>query len=119
MDQVLLRLLPVQKPEELVVLRSPGPNPGRNWSDGDVGVAFSYPMYKDLRDHNPVFSGLLARFAIRASVSGQGQTELANGELVSGNYFEVLGVRPVPGLVLTAQVETSAVVNLVTGLSWG
>ena len=40
-DQVLLRLLPVQKPEELAVLRSPGPNPGRNWSDGDVGAAFS------------------------------------------------------------------------------
>ena len=119
MDQVLLRLLPVQKPEELVVLRSPGPNPGRNWSDGDVGVAFSYPMYKDLRDHNPVFSGLLARFAIQASVSGQGQTELANGELVSGNYFEVLGVRPALGRVLTSQDETAAGANPETVLSYG
>ena len=119
MDQVLLRLLPVQKPEELVVLRSPGPNPGRNWSDGDVGVAFSYPMYKDLRDHNPVFSGLLARFAIQASVSGQGQTELANGELVSGNYFEVLGVQPALGRVLTSQDETAAGANPETVLSYG
>src|ERR1700691_831386 len=119
MDQVLLRLLPVQKPEELVVLRSPGPNPGRNWSDGDVGAAFSYPMYKDLRDHNPVFSGLLARFAIRASVSGQGQTELANGELVSGNYFEVLGVQPALGRVLTSQDETAAGANPETVLSYG
>ena len=118
-DQVLLRLLPVQKPEELVVLRSPGPNPGRNWSDGDVGVAFSYPMYKDLRDHNPVFSGLLARFAIQASVSGQGQTELAKGELVSGNYFEVLGVRPALGRVLTSQDETAAGANPETVLSYG
>jgi predicted permease len=118
-DQVLLRLLPVQKPEELVVLRSPGPNPGRNWSDGDVGVAFSYPMYKDLRDHNPVFSGLLARFAIQASVSGQGQTELAKGELVSGNYFEVLGVRPALGRVLTSQDETVAGANPETVLSYG
>jgi len=118
-DQVLLRLLPVQKPEELVVLRSPGPNPGRNWSDGDVGVAFSYPMYKDLRDHNPVFSGLLARFAIQASVSGQGQTELANGELVSGNYFEVLGVRPALGRVLTSRDETAAGANPETVLSYG
>jgi predicted permease len=118
-DQILLRLLPVQRPEELVVLRSPGPNPGRNWSDGDVGVAFSYPMYKDLRDHNPVFSGLLARFAIQASVSGQGQTELANGELVSGNYFEVLGVRPALGRVLTSQDETAAGANPETVLSYG
>src|SRR6202050_484204 len=118
-DQILLRLLPVQKPEELAVLRSPGPNPGRNWSDGDVGVAFSYPMYKDLRDHNPVFSGLLARFAIQASVSGQGQTELANGELVSGNYFEVLGVQPALGRVLTSQDETAAGANPETVLSYG
>ncbi len=71
------------------------------------GVAFSYPMYKDLRDHNPVFSGLIARFAIQASVSGQGQTELANGELVSGNYFEVLGVRPALGRVFSSQDETA------------
>src|ERR1700735_680832 len=118
-DQVLLRLLPVQKPEELVVLRSPGPNPGRNWSDGDVGAAFSYPMYKDLRDHNPVFSGLLARFAVQASVSGQGQTELADGELVSGNYFEVLGVRPALGRVLTPEDETAAGENPQTVLSHG
>ena len=118
-DQVLLRLLPVQKPEELVVLRSPGPNPGRNWSDGDVGAAFSYPMYKDLRDNNPVFSGLLARFAVQASVSGQGQTELANGELVSGNYFEVLGVRPALGRVLTPQDETAPGASPETVLSYG
>src|ERR1700734_3324237 len=118
-DQVLLPLLPVQKPEELVVLRSPGPSPGRNWSDGDVGAAFAYPMYKDLRDHNPVFSGLLARFAVQASVSGQGQTELANGELVSGNYFEVLGVRPALGGVLASQDETAAGANPETVLSYG
>jgi predicted permease len=84
-----------------------------------VGVAFSYPMYKDLRDHNPVFSGLLARFAIQASVSGQGQTELAKGELVSGNYFEVLGVRSALGRVLTSQDETVAGANPETVLSYG
>ncbi len=86
-DQVLLRLLPVQRPEELVVLHSPGPQPGRNWSDGDRSVVWSYPMYKDLRDNNQVFSGLLARFATQASVSGQRQTELADAELVSGELF--------------------------------
>jgi predicted permease len=118
-DQVLLRLLPVQKPEELVVLRSPGPSQGRTWSDGDSGTSFSYPMYKDLRDHNPVFSGLLARFAVQASVSGRGQTELANGELVTGNYFEVLGVRPALGRVLTPQDETAAGADPQAVLSYG
>jgi putative ABC transport system permease protein len=116
-DQVLLRRLPVQKPQELVVLHSPGPQPGRNWSDGDRGAAWSYPMYKDLRDRNQVFSGLLARFLTQASVSGQGQTELANAELVTGNYFEVLGVRPALGRVFSSQDETAAGANPAAVLS--
>jgi predicted permease len=118
-DQVLLRLLPVQKPEELVVLHSPGPQHGRNWSDGDRGAAWSYPMYKDLRDHNEVFSGLLARFATQASVAGQGQTELANAELITGNYFEVLGVSPALGRVFNSQDETAPGANPVVVLSYG
>ncbi len=118
-DQVLLRLLPVQRPEELVVLRSPGPHTGRNWSDGDVAMAWSYPMYKDLHDRNQVFSGLLARFATQASVFGQGQTELANAELVSGNYFDVLGVRPALGRVFNSQDETAPGANPVAVLSYG
>src|SRR5277367_1988195 len=56
-DQVLLRLLPVQRPEELVVLRSPGPVGGRVRGDGDSSASFSYPMYKNLRDQDPAFSG--------------------------------------------------------------
>ena len=62
LDQVLLRKLPVQKSEELVVLRSPGQTPGRRWSDGDLGQSFSYPMYKALREQNQALAGLLARF---------------------------------------------------------
>ena len=98
-DQILLRLLPVDKPEELVVLRSPGPKNGRVWADGDGSASFAYPFYKDLRDKDSVFAGLLARFAVSLSVAGEGQTERANGELVSGNYFDVLGVRPAMGRV--------------------
>ena len=100
-DQILLRLLPVDKPEELVVLRSPGPKNGRVWADGDGSASFAYPFYKDLRDKDSVFAGLLARFAVSLSVAGEGQTERANGELVSGNYFDVLGVRPAMGRVFT------------------
>jgi predicted permease len=100
-DQILLRLLPVENPEELVVLRSPGPRKGRVWSDSDSATSLSYPVYKELRDKNNVFTGLLARFAVPLSVAGEGQTERANGELVSGNYFEVLGVHPALGRVLT------------------
>src|ERR1700682_1842330 len=100
-DQVLLRLLPVKNPRELVVLRSPGPKRGHTSTDGDEAASFSYPLYKDLRDQNQVFSGLLASFDVPLSVSFQGRTERASGELVSGNYFEVLGVPAVIGRTFT------------------
>ena len=56
MDQVLLRMLPVQNPEQLVMLDQQGPTQGSVENDN----SFSYPMYKDFRDHSPVFSGVLA-----------------------------------------------------------
>ena len=118
-DQVLLRRLPVPHAEQLVVLRSPGPNPGRAWSDGDTAASFSYPQYKDIRDHSQVFSGLLGRFAVQVSVAGQGQSELANGELVTGNYFETLEVQPALGRVFTAEDETAPGANPLAVLSYG
>jgi predicted permease len=118
-DQILLRLLPVENPKELVVLRSPGPKQGRVWSDGDGASPFSYPLYKEVRDNNNVFSGVLARFAVSLSVAGEGQTERANGELVSGNYFEVLGVRPAMGRVFTQEDDQVAGAGQVIVLSYG
>jgi len=117
-DQVLLRLLPVERPEELVVLRSPGPKTGRVWCDGDCDASFSYPMYKALRDRGgDAFSGLLARFAIPLSVAGAGQTERADGELVSGNYFAVLGVRPALGRVFNQEDDRTPGAHPVVVLS--
>jgi predicted permease len=100
-SQILLRHLPVKNPAELVILRSPGPMTGHVWSDGDEAQSFSFPMYKGLRDANNVFSGMLARFQIPVSIAARGQTERGSGELVSGNYFEVLGVSPALGRVFT------------------
>jgi predicted permease len=93
LDQVLLRRLPVSHPEELVVLDGPGAFSGRTEND----QAFSHPMYLDFRDRNQVFSGVIARFPAGVSVAHQGRTELANLELVSGNYLDVLGVAPALG----------------------
>jgi putative ABC transport system permease protein len=103
LQQVLLRQLPVKNPKELVVLRSPGPKTGNVWSDGDDAESFSYPMYQALRDNNSVFSGMIGRYAFAASIANRGQTERGSGELVSGNYFEVLGVQPVLGRVFSLQ----------------
>ena len=116
-DQVLLRLLPVERPGELAVLRSPGPKGGRVWSDGDDTASFSYPMYKALRDRSDAFSGLLARFAIPLSVAGAGRTERADGELVSGNYFEVLGVRPALGRIFNQEDDRTPGAHPVVVLS--
>jgi predicted permease len=101
MNQVLLRELPIQNPQDLVILRAPGPVTGHVSSDGDSTESFSYPMYKGLRDRNSVFSGILARYGFSASVASHGQTDRASGEVVSGNYFDVLGVRPAIGRVFT------------------
>src|SRR5262249_57802515 len=56
-DQVLLRLLPVRHARELVQFTSPGPQSGMIWGEN----RFSYPMFRDLRDHNTVFDGIAAR----------------------------------------------------------
>src|SRR5919107_1264594 len=64
MDQVLLRMLPVQNPEELVQLDGPGPFSGRTVNDR----TFSYPMYADFRERNDVFTGLIARFGATATL---------------------------------------------------
>ncbi|HKW68726.1 MAG TPA: ABC transporter permease [Terriglobales bacterium] len=118
-DQVLLRELPVQKPEQLVILRSPGEKPGHTSSDSDAATSFSYPLYKDLRARSHVLSGLLARYAVPLNVAGQGSTERASGELVSGNYFQVLGVAPALGRVFSLQDETAPGANPVAVLSYG
>ncbi len=98
LDQVMLRLLPVSHPEQLVILRSPGPHHGHTWSDVDEGAqSFSFPMYKALREGNGVFSGLIACYPTEASIGYHNQTESVDGELVSGNFFDVLGVTPALG----------------------
>jgi predicted permease len=101
MNQVLLRTLPIKNPGELEILRAPGPMTGHISTDGDETESFSYPMYKGLRDTNAVFSGILARYGFSASVSNHGQTDRARGEVVTGNYFEVLGVQPAIGRLFT------------------
>jgi predicted permease len=119
-DQVLLRRLPVPHAEQLVELRSPGPNPGSTWSDGIEGSSFSYPMYKDLREQTKdAFSGLLATYPVALDISGHGASERASGELVSGNYFQVLGVTPALGRMFTPEDETSGGGNPVAALSYG
>jgi predicted permease len=103
LDQALLRSLPVEKPEQLVVLSAPG----KAWEghSGDHGAgeekSFSYPMYRDLRDHSKVFDGLIATAPTSVGIAHDRTSEVGDAEIVSGNYFSVLGVGPARGRLLS------------------
>ena len=98
LDQVLLRRLPVANPDELVQVAYNGSHMGVIM--GQAGVV-SYPAYREIRDTNEVFTGILGRFRVPLSVAYSGRTELTAGELVSGNYFSVLGVTAAIGRTFT------------------
>ena len=120
MRQVLLQRLPVPHPEQLVLLYAPGLKNGHVSSDeGDGSESFSYPMYRDLRDHNTVFAGLAAKANYPVSVAFRGQTERAAAEIVSGNYFETLGVQPAVGRVLLRSDSAVEGGNPVVVLGYG
>jgi len=101
LDQVLLRLLPVKEPQQLVLLTMRGRHYGSNWG----GNAISYPMYRDFQDHNQVFSGMFCRFPLAVSLTFGGQAERVDAELVSGTYFDVLGVTAALGRTFTAEED--------------
>jgi predicted permease len=115
MDQVLLRALPVADPARLVTLDAPGPNQGR--FDGDH--AFSYPMYVDFRDRNTVFSGVFGRFPIVLTMLHENRSERVRGDLVTGTYFEVLGLRPAAGRLLRPSDDVTPGGHPVAVLSYG
>lgn len=97
-NQLLLAPLPVSHPEQLVLLTARGHHYGSNTGSN----AISYPMYRDFRDKNQVFSGMFCRYGQTLSLNFQGRTEIVAGEMVSGNYFPVLGVGAAAGRVFTA-----------------
>ncbi|PYV25051.1 MAG: permease, partial [Acidobacteria bacterium] len=108
-DGLLLRSLPVQEPDELVLL-------GHGLDQGVVGEAqrgswelFSYAFYQHLHEHNRVFQDVCAfqSFEVGLSVRFGDTTSSAPGKLVSGNYFSVLGVRPLLGRLLTPEDDTA------------
>jgi predicted permease len=118
-DQVLLRMLPVERPQELVRFEWTGGFSGSMSSfGGDAHNYFSYPMYKDLRDQNQVFSGMIAAERVQVGVSWHNLAENKETELVSGNYFQMFGLKPALGRLLTPQDDTAKNANPVAVLSY-
>jgi predicted permease len=101
LDQVMLHLLPVDQPERLAQLIERGA-----WYGSNSGMnVISYPMYVDLRKQNEVFSGMFCVRNEDFSLSFGGRNERVAGELVSGTYFPVLGVRPALGRLFTPEED--------------
>jgi len=96
-DQLMLRLLPVSHPEQLVMMWATGPHLGSNRGDRRA----SYPMYQDFQQKASAFSYVFCRYETPLSISFSGQTERVQGELVSGNFFQALGVQPLMGRVFS------------------
>lgn len=125
LQQVILRRLPVPHPDQLVLLYSPGPRQGHIGSDednapGEEGSeAFSYPLYVTLRDQNPVFSGLAAMSPYSTALTYRGHTEQADAYVVSGNFFDTLGVKPALGRTLEPSDTTAPGGAPVVMLSYG
>jgi len=120
LDQALLRLLPVRDPRQLVILSGTGDAWAGHSSDHGAGVerSFSYPMYRDLQEHATVFDGLIATAPASAAIARKDTSETVAAELVSGNYFEVLGVRSAAGRVFSQEDDTKPGANPVVVASY-
>lgn len=100
-DQLLLRKLPVRAPEELVMLYQRGPHMGSNMGSR----MHSYPLYQDLQRKAQPLAEVLCRRLVPVSVSMNNQTERVDAELVSGNYFSMLGVKAALGRVFNSRED--------------
>jgi putative ABC transport system permease protein len=100
-DQMLLRKLPVAEPERLVMLYQQGSHNGSN-----MGTRMhSYPLYQDLQQKAEPLQEVLCRRLVPASVSVDNQTERIEAEMVSGNFFTMLGVKPALGRVFSSEED--------------
>ncbi len=116
LDQIVLRPLPVERPDELVQVSIDGSFVGNSWGDG---TELSYPMYRDLQAHNAVFTGMFARFEWAMHLTAGESTERVSGELVSGTYFPVLGIKPVVGRLIGPVDDRNQGAQPVAVLSYG
>ncbi len=116
LDTVLLRALPIRQPGELMFVQR---------VDRRESVSrFSYPAFRELRDKCASFSGLFAlapvnSLAVRGSGPGGSADEAAQGQLVSGEFFGVLGVRALIGRMLGPEDDRVPGQNPVAVISYG
>ena len=96
-DTVRLRLLPVQKPEELVTVAHHSPG------DSDLNRTFTYALWEHFRDTQDVFSGAFAWSSDDFDLAEGGVARPVSGLYASGAYFSTLGVQPAAGRLFSVQ----------------
>jgi hypothetical protein len=115
-NAIMLRFLPIRDPQRLVVLKWTARRPPKThvfygWSGCPIGpsdlkgpaaagCSFSYPMFEQVRTENKIFTAAFAFVPASLTVNIDGNASFASGELVSGEFFPTLGVRPAFGRVL-------------------
>jgi predicted permease len=110
-DRVMLRSLPVDHPEQLVTVAGRNPR--------GLNTSFSYPNFKDLRDNNDVLSAMIATADTPLSLSEGGRTDRGYGVLVTGNYFDALGVKPLIGRTFATDEDATQGTHPVVVLNYG
>jgi predicted permease len=122
-NAVILQSLPVAHPEQLALLTDPD-EAATNVETTQYGERslLSYPEFTELRAHNSVFSGMFAAMSVPAALDvaedGNGaETTKARVQLVSGEFFDLLGVQPARGRAFTAEEDKAPGANPVAVLS--
>jgi len=111
-NSAFFRPFPVAGPERVVAL-------SLTTKDGNL-MALSYPAYKDFRDRNEVLSGLIANFFVPSlSLSLDGDNRRVSGYVVTGNYFDVLGVKAALGRTFAPEEDRTKLTHPVILISHG
>ncbi|MBA3323260.1 MAG: ABC transporter permease [Pyrinomonadaceae bacterium] len=101
----VLRPLPVEEPERVVrVFESSG---GMGDHGPELAGSFSFPDYADYRDQAQVFDGLTAQRLVQAALSRDAENDVIWGEMVSGNFFDALRIRPALGRAILPEEDTT------------
>jgi predicted permease len=131
-DAMLLKLLPVKEPEQLTLFQSyaprdfdPGGYGGSSYTDPVTGqqrmISFPYVSYQRMRERqqqqSSALSDVFAFHQFNMTLLADGQADVANGQVVTGNYHVGLGVQPLLGRLLTDE-DDKALAHPVAVLSY-
>jgi putative ABC transport system permease protein len=94
-DAVMLRMLPVERPDELLQLKRQDPR-----NAGGASPEFTNPLWEQVRDQQNVFSGVFAWSNNQFDLARGGTVQPAGGSFVSGDFFTTLGLRPAAGRLI-------------------